>query len=149
MSPRTFAWMLAVGLVFLSLLAIRDAEARCHTRACHKRVHAKRVWDVCVDRHGGNWCTWRNRFRRLPAYEQSWVRCIAHFETFGIPWKHKARTNTGNGYYGSTQFLASTARAAGFKSRPDQVTLYEQLVRSVHWAHAAGRSQWSTNGRCT
>jgi hypothetical protein len=137
--------LLSATCITLSTLAllVSGAEAKCHSRGCWKRVHAARAshW-LRVHR------PWIYAWRHLTPHERSWAHCIADYETRGIPWNRKAQTNTGNGYYGSTQFLASTARSAGFKSRPDHVTLHEQLVRTVWWAHRAGSSQWSTSQWC-
>ena len=151
MSPRalgvaSIVCLLCWGALFLAATGL--AEASCQTSGCWKRVHAKRAWNVCVRRHGGEWCTWRNRYRRLPAADQRWVRCIAYWETYGTPWPKKARVVGTWGHLGSTQFAASTARSAGFRRPVTSVTLYEQLVRSVWWARRAGKSQWSTAGRC-
>jgi hypothetical protein len=56
---------------------------------------------------------------------------------------------TGNGYYGSTQWLTSTWHSAGGSGLPTEHTLYEQLVRTVWWAHiAGGAAQWSTSRYC-
>lgn len=137
----------ALVLVALSL-SVRQAAAGCQTHACWQRVHAERVWDQCVDRHGASWCTWRNRFRALPAWERAWARCVASWETRGTPWRLKATVATGNGYYGSTQWLPATWHAAGGSGLPTQHTLSEQLVRTVWWARRESPRQWSTSARC-
>ena len=152
MRPRIPIWgfyaaSIAIVLAWVLYAAVA-ADASCQTRACDERVAAKKAWDLCVERHGADLCTWRNRYRRLPAADQRWVRCIAYWETYGIPWSRKSRVVGTWGHLGSTQFAASTARAAGFRRPVTSVTLHEQLVRSVWWARREGRSQWSTAGRC-
>jgi hypothetical protein len=112
--------------------------AHCQTHACWQRVSERR--------HRG---FWHRRFLALSAADRAWSRCIAYFETFGVPWRLKASVNTGNGYYGAVQFRFSTAIAAGFHRRPGLTTLDEQLVRAVRWRNRAGASQWSTSRRCT
>lgn len=122
-------------------------HGHCHTPACWRRVSERR--------HRG---FWRHRFARRPAAWRRWARCIATFETWGTPWRKKASVDTGNGYYGSTQWLLSTALAAGFHPKPSRshptgatvtrTTLYEQLDRTVTWAQRAGKSQWSTSRSC-
>lgn len=91
---------------------------------------------------------WIYAWRHLSEPERSWARCIASHETRGIPWRLKARTNTGNGYGGSTQWLPSTWHAAGGHGDVWDASLHEQLVRTVRWAHVAGSSQWSTSRYC-
>lgn len=112
-------------------------HGHCRTHACWRRVSERRHREF-----------WHHRFLSLPARDRAWARCIAYYETYGTPWARKAAVNTGNGYYGSTQFSLPTARAAGFKKRPDLVSLDEQLVRSVWWRNKAGASQWSTSRYC-
>lgn len=124
----------------------RAQVARCHTHRCWSRISRLRHRNF-----------WRRRFHRFPRFEQAWAKCIASFETRGIPWPKKAGTNTGNGYFGSTQWLLSTALSAGFHPKPrhhpgaatvTSTSLHEQLVRTILWSHEAGRSQWSTSRYC-
>ena len=112
-------------------------HGHCHTPKCWHRVSERRHREF-----------WHRRFLKLSKIDRAWAKCIAYYETFGTPWSRKASVNTGNGYYGSTQFSYSTAMAAGFKKRPDLVSLDEQLYRTVKWAHKAGKSQWSTARNC-
>lgn len=144
---RNVLLTLALALLFIAcflgpLFAAR-AFANCQTHRCWKRVH---------DRRAQHWLKvhrpWVYAWRHLSAWERSWAHCIAGHETRGIPWNRKALTNTGNGYYGSTQWLPSTWHAAGGSGLPTQHSLHEQLVRTVRWAHIAGSSQWSTSRTC-
>lgn len=149
MKPPLLTAMLSIVAATLVLLALAAiARGDCRSHACWHRVHAERAWDVCVRRHGGNFCTWRKRYRALPEVERRWVRCIAYWETYGTPWSKKSRVVGTWGHLGSTQFDPDTAIKAGFTRRVTSTTLYEQLVRSVWWAHETSRSQWSTAWRC-
>lgn len=112
-------------------------HGHCHTHACWQRVSERR--------HGEYW---HRHFEAMSSADRGWVRCIAYYETFGVPWSRKASVNTGNGYYGAVQFSYPTAMAAGFHKRPDLTTLDEQLVRAVRWRNVAGASQWSTSRYC-
>ena len=135
---------IALFLPMVLLCALAHAHVPgCRSRACDRRVHQHRV------RH---WLRthrpWVLAWQRLSAHERQWARCIASYETRGIPWAHKATVETGNGYYGSTQWLPSTWHSAGGSGLPTQHSLHEQLVRTVRWAHVAGSSQWSTSRIC-
>lgn len=148
-SQRRIAWIAAFAvcvtfwLIFFGSLFAVGAFAHCRTHRCWHRVS--------VHRHA-HWLhmhrPWIYAWRHLTAWERTWARCIANHETRGIPWSRKRYVATGNGYYGSVQFLPSTWHAAGGTGLPTQHTLYEQLVRTVRWAHAAGSSQWSTSKAC-
>lgn len=129
-------------LCALAVMAV-PAHAKCRTHKCWQRVHHARAnhW-LHVHR------PWVYAWRHLTRHERSWARCIASYETRGIPWSHKASTDTGNGYTGSTQWLASTWHMAGGTGLASQHSLHEQLVRTVRWAHVAGSSQWSTSRWC-
>lgn len=131
-------------LLWMGVLAFAvKASAACQTHRCWHRVHVKRA-DNWLQRHR----PWVYAWRHLSAWERSWARCIASYETRGIPWNRKAAVATGNGYYGSTQWLPSTWHMAGGSGLPTQHRLEQQLVRTVRWAHKAGSSQWSTSRIC-
>jgi hypothetical protein len=96
-----------VGIAF----GVQDAQAHvhgCRSKACDRRVHRKRAAHWCRT-HAV--CLWRHRWNNLPSGERSWARCIADHETRGYPWSVKARVATGNGYYGSTQWLPAPGTA--------------------------------------
>jgi hypothetical protein len=144
---RKPGWLVGMlTAVALALPATAESHVKgCHSRACDRRQHAKRAAHWCRT-HAV--CLWRHRWNNLPSGERSWARCIADHETRGYPWSVKARVATGNGYYGSTQWLPATWHSAGGSGLPTDHTLYEQLVRTVWWAHIAGSSQWSTSRYC-
>lgn len=133
-------WVLLLWFVVAGALAHVEG---CHTTRCDRRVHAKRAQAWLKRERPWIWA-----WRHLTEHERAWARCIANYETRGIPWSRKRYTATGNGYYGSTQWLPSTWRAAGGSGLPIEHTLHEQLVRTVRWAHRAGSSQWSTSRWC-
>jgi Transglycosylase-like domain len=91
----------------------------------------------------------RTRNRPRPTWPQWWFRqaaCIhAHEST---DW----HANTGNGYYGGMQFLASTYRAAGGRSdgRADLDSPRLQLGRAwLVWQHDGGSwREWGTARVC-
>jgi hypothetical protein len=58
--------------------------------------------------------------------------------------------NTGNGYYGGMQFLLSTWRSVGGRSRPDLVSPAEQLYRAfLVWRRDGGSwREWGTARLC-
>ncbi len=58
--------------------------------------------------------------------------------------------NTGNGYYGSYQFLASTWRGVGGPSLPHLVPLREQTYRAwLVWSRDGGSwREWGTHRMC-
>ncbi len=58
--------------------------------------------------------------------------------------------NTGNGYYGSYQFLASTWRSVNGPSLPHLVSLREQTYRAwLVWSRDGGSwREWGTKGMC-
>jgi hypothetical protein len=128
--------------VACGLLAER-ALGTCRSHACWQRLHERRVEHWLRSERPWLW-----QWRRLAAWERSWVRCVANAETRGFPWRVKATVATGNGYYGSTQWLPATWHAAGGSGLPTQHSLHEQLVRTVWWAHRAGPGQWSTSAGC-
>ena len=55
--------------------------------------------------------------------------------------------NTGNGYYGGLQFLASTWRAVGGTGLPHQHSKAEQIRRAEILKARAGLGQWPVCGR--
>ena len=61
-----------------------------------------------------------------------------------------ATANTGNGYYGAYQFLASTWRSVGGPSLPHLVSPREQTYRAwLVWRRDGGSwREWGTAGRC-
>lgn len=145
MNPRRFLIVLLCLFAGDGLVHAETAAGRCRTDACWKRVHHARAARWC-HRHAS--CVWRHRWRALPAWERAWARCVASLETRGVPWALKAAVDTGNGYYGATQWLAATWHAAGGSGLPTQHTLSEQLVRTVWWARRESPRQWSTSARC-
>lgn len=50
--------------------------------------------------------------------------------------------NTGNGYYGTFQFLPSTWRAVGGEGLPSDASYEEQLARAQELQRRAGWGQW-------
>src|SRR5262249_55199217 len=71
--------------------------------------------------------------------------CIRHYESRG-----RWTTNTGNGYYGAYQFLLSTWRSVGGRSRPDLAAPREQSSRAWRVWKRDGRSwrEWGTASLC-
>lgn len=141
----TLALAVAFVICFLGPLFLAKAFGHahgCHSRACDRRIHEKHR------RHWKRLHIWEYLWHHLSGHERSWARCIASYETRGIPWSQKAATDTGNGYEGSTQWLVSTWHMAGGSGEPKYHSLDEQLVRTVRWAHVAGSSQWSTSRYC-
>jgi hypothetical protein len=117
-----------------------DYRARyrgCRTRECDARVLRRKRRQAWARRH-----PWQHRWNNLAQWERNWLRSTAWCESRNNP-----RTNTGNGYYGLTQFTASTAWAAGFRKLPHLTSWHEQAVRSVWWMHRAGAGQWPVCGR--
>lgn len=147
MSPRAWCSAIVCSAILWASGALLVELARahvpgCHSRTCDQRIHHKRR------QHWKRLHIWEYLWHHLTAHERSWARCIASYETRGIPWAQKAATNTGNGYGGSTQWRRSTWHAAGGRGDVWDSSLHEQLVRTVRWAHVAGSSQWSTSRKC-
>lgn len=78
-------------------------------------------------------------------------RCIGHYESGNNP-----AENTGNGYYGEFQFLASTwvhvmaQMGLGYRSYPYAAAAPEstQLAAAEYLQRESGWGQWSTAPRC-
>lgn len=147
MSPRAWLSTLVIALVFwgifLGSLWAAGAFGSCRTHRCWHRVSVRRHerW-LRVHR------PWVWRWEHLKEWEREWARCVAHWETFGVPWSRKATVDTGNHYQGATQWLTSTWHMAGGSGEPKYHSLHEQLVRTVWWAHRKSPRQWSTSARC-
>jgi hypothetical protein len=113
-------------------------------RAPLSTVCSAECWQRQHERRQRGWARrhpWRHRWNGLPGGDRAWVRSTAQCESGNDP-----RTNTGNGFYGLLQFTLPTARAAGFKVRPDLAGWYEQGVRGARWMHVAGTGQWPVCG---
>jgi len=80
---------------------------------------------------------------RAPGWWLSQAACIRSHEGW---WT----ANTGNGYYGAYQFLASTWRSVGGPSLPHLVSPREQTYRAwLVWRRDGGSwREWGTAGRC-
>jgi hypothetical protein len=151
---RLLTFLTLAVLLVIVLLAASNAPAHtrpptatqssCHTRACWERVRQERRWDRCVRINGGEYCTWRNRFRRKSAHDRQWAVAVANCETHGVPWSRKASFDNGNRFLGALQFHPDTAWRAGFRKPVTQTTIWEQLVRGIGWAHRVNR--YSTAG---
>jgi hypothetical protein len=94
--------------------------------------------------HGTNYRKlWRTTISHA---DKAWYRATARCESNNNPW-----INTGNGYFGSLQWLPSTWRAAtGYRYGPADLPIrhgrHEQAVVGVRWRNIAGRSQWPQCG---
>lgn len=125
---RHLTWA-AVAVAWLSLLP-SAVTAKCHTHKCWARVSEKRHEHY-----------WVKRFRAFPMYWQRWAHATSWCEA-----RHRANTNTGNGFYGAFQYTLQTAWVAGFRRRPDLTTWHEQGVRSVRYAMRYGTGAWPVCG---
>jgi hypothetical protein len=136
---RALATLLSLAVMAVPATAHVDG---CRTKACDRRIHEKRRahWK---GRH-----IWEYRWHHLRAADRAWARCIAHWETFGIPWGRKATVVGTGGHLGAMQFDPGTAVSAGFTRTVTRTTLHEQLVRAVWWRNRTSPSQWSTSYHC-
>jgi hypothetical protein len=129
-------WLAIIGLLF----AAGAFGGTCQTHACEKRVAAKKAWNLCVKRQGGNFCTWRNRWRRLPASGQYWTRCVSKAES------GNRRYAPESGHHSYFQWVMSTWYATGANRSPYEVTWYEQAVRAWRWHLNNPSGQWPNTG---
>lgn len=145
------AVLLACALAFPSA----TAQASCRTDACWERVHEKRAWNWC-ERHPR--CLWRHRFKKLDAGWRYWYHRTARCESYDANRNTKAkqaRTDTGNGYKGSVQFLPSTWNAAQrylparwrFYGYIPSTSYEHQGVVAIYLARAEGKFHWPRCGR--
>ncbi len=84
----------------------------------------------------------------LPPHYSAWL-CLERYENGGYGW----HANTGNGYYGGLQFLASTwSRNGGLRYAPAAylaTPLQQMWTAENAWRESGGSfSQWSTRGYC-
>lgn len=115
----------------------------CQTQACWRRVRAARRWRLCVRRNGANYCTWRNRFRRLPASWRDWAIGTGQCESGNVPTKH----NPSGIYHGAMQFSLGTWQSAGGVGDPHNVSIYEQWARAIRLAQRESKQHWPICGR--
>ena len=129
--------------------AVRDAAGhvvRCQTersdrRRLTKRRHEIRQWRMAYANR------WRIAFNRLQPWEQQWAYATGACESGNNP-----RTATGNGFWGSHQWLLSTWGTAvsmfggGWPSNPIYASYHHQAYVAVRWMHYAGASQWPNCG---
>jgi len=121
--------------------AAPKAEAVCRTKACERRVAAKKAWNLCVKRHGGELCTWRNRWRRLSPTARYWTRCVSARES------GNRRVARESGHLSYFQWVLSTWHAAGGEGNPEvSATWYEQAVRAWRWHLSHPTGQWPNTG---
>lgn len=98
---------IAATALLLCTLMWMEAEASCHTKRCWRAVHAHRVWDQCVRRHGATACTFRKRWEALPAARRGYIRALMKCEA-GIPYDQD-----GSGFILRAEWTPQTWRNAG------------------------------------
>ena len=138
---------MTAALAAAILLALTPASvgahhgARCHDRACLKRVQIHKTHPFC-----NTWaCVSRvnrvrarraeRRLRRTPLYGM-FVR-LSLCESGGN-WA----INTGNGFYGGLQFTLSSWRAVGGTGMPHLASKDEQISRAIRLLRVQGWGAW-------
>lgn len=124
---------------------VPKAEAKCRTKACHARVHDKRVANWLKRERPAVWW-WRHM---VPSW-QRWARATGSCES-----GNRAHIATGNGFYGAFQFVPSTWYAAQRYAPPRLHT--SRMAHAVRWEHQAviaislaqaeGTGHWPVCGR--
>lgn len=148
MSAR--AWVAAAACVvalygpLLLLAALAHAHVPgCHSRACDRRIHEKRVhlWCLRTPR-----CVWKHRFLALPDEGRRWAHCVSLLES------GNRRIARASGFLSYFQWTSPTWHSAGGYGNPEfTATWFEQAVRAWFWHVDHPSGQWPNtgeNGRC-
>lgn len=129
--------LVAVGALIGLLLALcfSDAKAHvrgCHTRACDRRIHARRA---------AHWCQthiWECRWHHVsPALKDRLAR-LRHCESTD---NYRASNGSHWGGYQYSWGPRSAGVRAGFRVRPDHASPREQDVRTA-WFFPSHASEW-------
>lgn len=146
MRIRSFLLTVALALLFIACflgpLFLAKAFAHvpgCHSRACDRRIHAKRVHAWC---NRTPRCVWKHRWQAEEPSWKAWLRSTAWCES-----GNRAHIATGNGYFGLVQFDYGTWHEAGGSGYPHHATWYEQAVRAIELAKRVGTGRWPVCGR--
>lgn len=128
-------------VVATAALAVGGGQAeygppRCQTPECHKRVERRN--------HRRKWRgkPWQHRYHHLPRVAKTKLRLLRYCESTDNP----AAVNDVGPFYGYYQYMASTARTAGFRTLPNKLTnregRAEQHVRTWRYIKMVGGSPW-------
>lgn len=134
------ATLLALALGLLAAVAWTEAEAGCQTKACWGRVHDRRVWDQCVERHGARACTFRRRWRALPAWRRSYIAALFRCEAGRLD------NADGSDFQLRGEWTWSTWRSAG--GRGTHPTYEEEGVIVHRWLLRVGHHSTAGWPRC-
>lgn len=115
-----------------------------HTKIGRVELHRARVWVRVVRRELAET---RAQLRPRPLFPAWWLAQATCIHQHEGAWN----SNTGNGYFGGMQFLASTYRSVGGRAdgRADLDSPQEQLRRAFAvWKRDGGWFEWGTAGAC-
>lgn len=117
--------LLLAGLAALALISASPADARCHTKSCHVRVHKKQT----IRPH-------------IP-----WLHTTGQCESGGYSLHSGLRAYSNAGpYYGRYQFDMRSWYGAGGHGDPRDAGWLEQAYRAVRWRQLAGVGAWPVCG---
>lgn len=144
MSRTAWFWVIAFVVTFWLLVFTALAHAKCHTHACHKRVHAKRA-AAWVKEHRPYVHLWRHE----SVGWRQWALATAQCESTG-----RWHIATGNGFYGGLQFVPQTWFSAQrlfpphlrTTRLPHLVRMEQQAVVGIRFARRFGTNHWPVCG---